>query len=239
MIKFLENTTLAERQMFYFNGYRCPYCGNDCDYVDSIEVYRESYGMIYICRPCQAWVNVHKGSDQAFGFVAKSDLRDLRHQTHLLFDPLWQKKVSMGESRRKSQIAARRWMAEFMGISIEEAHIGMMDNEQCKKLIDECKKWYLTPEQKIERQKIINQRIEVVNFLSGFMGFEVRHFKAGALNKMELVHPVSQKVFDYFPETNLGQWQGKKVKPRPVDDIEKFIEEHFKNKSNERQPNRV
>lgn len=227
MIKFLENTTLHERQMRFYNGNFCPYCSEQCDYIDSIEVYRESYGYIYICRLCQAWVNVHKGSDQAFGFVAKSDLRNLRHQTHLLFDPLWQKKVSQGESRRKSQIAARRWMADFMDISIEEAHIGMMDNDQCKKLIEECKKWYLTPEQKIERNKKINQRIEVVNFLSGFMSFEVRHFKAGGFNKMELVHPLSKKVFEYYPMENKGIWEGKKGKPKLIEDIAIFIESNF------------
>lgn len=238
MIKYLENTTLHERQMKYYNGSTCPYCNNFCDFVDSSEVYQQSYGMIFICRPCRAWVNVHnQSSDQAFGFVAKKDLRDLRHEAHKWYDGLWHSKLSQGISKRKAQVAARKWMSEFMQVSIEQAHIGMMDNEDCLKLIEECKKWYLTPEQKAEKEKQINLRIEVVNFLSGFMGFEVNHFKVGALNKMELKHPSTQKIFEYYPVINTGIWQGKKGKPKSIEDIEKFIEENFKTKINARSIN--
>jgi hypothetical protein len=54
----------------------CPYCGQPAIYVDSAAVYRiGSYGMIYLCRPCQAWVGVHPGTDQPLGRLANAELR--------------------------------------------------------------------------------------------------------------------------------------------------------------------
>lgn len=230
MIPSFDKANLFEKQQFYYNGFLCPYCSKESELVDSSIIYMESHGMIFFCKDCLALVNTKHG-DQALGPLAKKPLRKLRSELYELFERLFAIKVARGGNKIQAQKKAATWMAEILKIDRTEAHIGYLFDEQCKIIIAELNKLFLTPEQKIERQKIINQRIEVVNFLSGFMGFEARHFKAGALNKIELVHPVSQKVFDYFPETNLGQWQGKKGKTRPVEDIEKFIEEHFKTKA--------
>lgn len=136
--KYLDGTTLHERQIKYYNGSHCPYCSNLCDYVDSIEVYQQSYGMIFICRICVAWVNCHNNSDQSFGFVAKKELRNIRHQAHKLFDPLWQRKINLGFKRKFAQSAARKWLAKELQIEIVECHIGMFTSEQCKKVIELC-----------------------------------------------------------------------------------------------------
>lgn len=227
----MDGKTLAEKQMWYYNAHKCIYCNQPTDLIDSIEVYQESHGLIYRCTTCLAHVGVHKGGDQAMGTVAKKELRDLRHEAHKWFDPLWESKCSRSQIKRNSaRRKAYAWVAEFLKIDPVESHIGYFNIEQCKALIEECKKYYLTPEQKEEKRIRIKLRIDIVNFQSGFMGFEVRHFQVGALNKMELFHPISGKIYDYFPETNSGYWQGKKNKLVPVEDIEKFIEEHFKQK---------
>lgn len=41
-------------------GKVCPYCGKPTEYVDSSVIYGRSYGMIYLCRDCRAYVGVHK-----------------------------------------------------------------------------------------------------------------------------------------------------------------------------------
>ena len=42
----------------------CDYCGTPADFVDSSVVYHgHSFGMIYLCPRCGAYVGVHKGSD--------------------------------------------------------------------------------------------------------------------------------------------------------------------------------
>ena len=41
----------------------CDYCGTPADFVDSSVVYHgHSFGMIYLCPRCGAYVGVHKGS---------------------------------------------------------------------------------------------------------------------------------------------------------------------------------
>ena len=40
----------------------CDYCGTPADFVDSSVVYHgHSFGMIYLCPRCGAYVGVHKG----------------------------------------------------------------------------------------------------------------------------------------------------------------------------------
>lgn len=110
----------------------CPYCGQQAEYVDSKIIYHgRSYGMIYICRPCDAYVGVHDGSDMPKGTLANAELRYWRRLAHAAFDPLWQ---SGAFYRRRN--AAYSWLSEKMALSKEETHIGMFDVEACKKLIN-------------------------------------------------------------------------------------------------------
>ena len=108
----------------------CPYCGSKAEYVDSAEIYGKSYGMVYLCRPCDAYVGVHDGTDTPLGRLANRDLRRWRNRAHAAFDPLWQ------QSRyRRRRNDAYAWLAGKMGLTKEETHIAMFDVEQCKQVI--------------------------------------------------------------------------------------------------------
>ena len=48
----------------------CPYCGRQAEYVDSKVIYGRSYGMAYLCRNCDAYVGVHRGTDEPLGRLA-------------------------------------------------------------------------------------------------------------------------------------------------------------------------
>lgn len=108
----------------------CPYCGNKAEYVDSVEIYGKSYGMVYLCRPCDAYVGVHDGTDIPLGRLANWELRRWRNRAHAAFDPLWQR----GRYRRRRN-DAYAWLAGKMGLTKEETHIAMFDVEQCKQVI--------------------------------------------------------------------------------------------------------
>lgn len=108
----------------------CPYCGQQAEYVDSAEIYGRSYGMVYLCRPCDAYVGVHEGTDQPLGRLANRELRRWRNRAHAAFDPLWQQ----GRYRRRRN-DAYAWLAGKMGLTKEETHIAMFDVEQCKQVI--------------------------------------------------------------------------------------------------------
>lgn len=69
-------------------GKICPYCGKPTEYVDSSVIYGRSYGMIYLCRDCKAYVGVHKGTDQALGRLANAELREAKKEAHFYFDQI-------------------------------------------------------------------------------------------------------------------------------------------------------
>ena len=119
----------------------CDYCGGPTEFVDSAEVYRRSYGMIYLCRSCNAWVGVHKGSSAPLGRLADKTLRCWKMAAHEAFDPIWKR----GKMHRNE---AYTWLAVKMGIPRKRAHIAMFDVAQCKQVIEICKERKQLDEQK-------------------------------------------------------------------------------------------
>lgn len=109
----------------------CDYCGRQAEFVDSKVIYGRSYGNIYLCRNCMAYVGVHKGSDRPLGRLANAELRFWKKEAHSTFDPLWK----FGKFRHNRN-AAYQWLAEQMNLPIEQTHIGMFDVGQCKQAIN-------------------------------------------------------------------------------------------------------
>lgn len=123
----------------YDTGKVCPYCNAQTVYVDSIEVYGKSFGMIYLCRPCDTYVGVHRGTDVALGRLANRELRDWRKGAHNLLDKVWKDLRPQGIPKE----VARKWaysrLSLLMNIPIEKTHIGMFDVAQCRKVIELCR----------------------------------------------------------------------------------------------------
>jgi uncharacterized protein YbaR (Trm112 family) len=128
-----------------FDGKTCPYCNQPTQYVDSKRVYMKSYGMIYLCEPCGSWVGVHEGTNKALGRLANRELRKWKKNAHKYFDPLWQKKMRQGCSKKDARHKAYKWLSEQMGIDFEFTHIGMFDVDQCKQVVEICKPFYHEP----------------------------------------------------------------------------------------------
>lgn len=112
----------------------CGYCRGRAEFVDSKIIYGRSYGMIYLCRKCNAFVGVHKGTDRPKGTLADAELREWRKAAHNVFDPLWQ--YGRFKGHRK---AAYRWLSERMELPTEKTHIGMFDVAQCQRVIQICR----------------------------------------------------------------------------------------------------
>lgn len=123
----------------YQTGKLCPYCNKPSVYTDSKEIYNSSYGMIYICRPCKAWVGVHKGTDIALGRLANSELREWKKEAHYYFDKLWREKIKKGMNKSKARGMAYKWLASELGTVPEETHIGWFDVDMCMKVVSICK----------------------------------------------------------------------------------------------------
>jgi len=119
---------------------KCPYCGKKSKLEDSSEVYSKSYGLIYLCKDCNAYVGVHKGTKIPLGRLANEVLRRKKRVAHYYFDFLWNRKIEKENcSRRKARYAAYKWLAECLEISKNKCHIGMFDEETCEKVVEVCK----------------------------------------------------------------------------------------------------
>lgn len=118
-------------------GKVCPYCYEKTEFVDSEIIYGKSYGMIYLCRPCDAYCGVHKGTVQSLGRLANKELRGYKKLAHEYFDKLWNTKGGMTRNE------AYKWLSEQLGLNKEHTHIGMFSVNTCKRVIEVCSKYYL------------------------------------------------------------------------------------------------
>ena len=110
-------------------GWSCPYCGNPTKLVDDTEIYGRSYGTsCYVGKPCGAWVGCHKGTDKALGRIANKELRELKRQAHESFDLLWKEGCL-------PRAAAYEVLSAAFGLPTEQTHIGMFDEDMCRKVI--------------------------------------------------------------------------------------------------------
>jgi len=119
----------------------CPYCNNEAELVDSIEVYGVSHGNIWLCRPCEAYVGVHRNDDlnRPLGTLANAQLREWRRAAHSVLDPLWRKKIRKeGCSKAEAWRAGYEWLSKQMGIPFERCHIGMFGLEECQTVVRIC-----------------------------------------------------------------------------------------------------
>jgi len=140
----LENETPHFGNTLLYAGLICPYCGNNSEYIDSSFIYGKSYGMIYLCRPCEAYVGVHKGTDKALGRLANKELREAKKEAHFYFDQIaktslinkiWKEYIPNLGNRNKAYL----WLSKQMNIDKEFCHIGMFDIEQCKQVVEICR----------------------------------------------------------------------------------------------------
>ncbi|MFT3955769.1 MAG: zinc-finger-containing protein [Piscinibacter sp.] len=119
----------SKRQVF------CNYCGKRAGLFTGKDVYPHREDLherrFWVCWPCNAWVGCHKAGDgtEPLGMLADEPLRNARSAAHNAFDPLWQN----GEMSREDAYA---WLADAMGISALKCHIGWMDIDECRRVLD-------------------------------------------------------------------------------------------------------
>lgn len=114
----------------------CPYCGEHAQLVSGKEIYPHRPDLhalpIYACLPCEAYVGCHPGTMKPLGRLANAELRKAKMAAHTAFDPIWKS----GQMKRKQ---AYRWLAELLGIEVNDCHIGEFDVEMCRKVVSLCR----------------------------------------------------------------------------------------------------
>ncbi|MGH6769514.1 MAG: zinc-finger-containing protein [Xanthobacteraceae bacterium] len=110
----------------------CSYCGRETEWVPNKEVYGRNYGksyMIWLCRPCDAYVGCHNNTRQPKGSFANKELRRARRRAHAVIDPLW----LSGKYKRKTVYIR---LQEAFGHCV---HIGESDAAKCEEIIETAK----------------------------------------------------------------------------------------------------
>jgi len=110
----------------------CRYCGGKIIKSNSRVLYGKGNETIYLCTMCNAYVGCYKGTDKPMGKVANTVLRLKRQETHQIFDVFWKK-------RNWTRSAAYRWLARSLQLTEENAHIGMMEMDDCERVIRLCR----------------------------------------------------------------------------------------------------
>lgn len=96
----------------------------------------------YLCS-CGAYVGCHRGTANALGSPAKLELRQERMKLHAIFDPLWQRKMKRGFSKRFARNSAYLWLAKEMDLSQCQCHISQFDKKKCEDAYEILKKFKL------------------------------------------------------------------------------------------------
>lgn len=119
----------------------CPYCDKPAVLVTGAAIYPHRPDLFgkkfWQCKPCEAHVGCHEAGKgegdgtKPLGRLANAELRKWKSRAHSLFDPLWKTRTM----RRKEAYA---WLAQSLGISAANCHIGMFDVDQCKRTVEVC-----------------------------------------------------------------------------------------------------
>ncbi len=119
----------------------CDYCGATVIYTSNAEIYGKEYGngRCYKCTACDSYVGVHDGTRIPLGRLANQELRDLKMQCHVLFDPIWK------NNKRINREQAYGKLANVLNIPANECHFGWFDKDmllRCLEILGN-EKWYI------------------------------------------------------------------------------------------------
>lgn len=119
----------------------CVECDQTASLVSGARVYPhrpDLHGRIFYQCDCGAYVGCHPGTAVALGRPAGRETRRLRSLAHELFDPFW-KPADGSRSNSGARSRAYRWLADELGLPVEECHIGWFDAAMCRRVIAICR----------------------------------------------------------------------------------------------------
>lgn len=117
----------------------CPYCGAPavCRPAGSVYGARtiDRQSCLYVCSnwpACDAYVSAHKKDRRPMGTLADGNLRHKRILAHRALE-------KMRKERHMDRCAAYVWLQARLGLTENQAHIGMFSEETCDRVISLCR----------------------------------------------------------------------------------------------------
>ena len=118
---------------------KCDYCHKEAIFSPcSSHIYSRDYGPVWECKSCQAWVGCHP-NNKPLGRLANAVLRREKQKAHAVFDPLWKRKMEKcGLKKGQARAKAYKWLAAELGIERRDCHIGMFNEDMCRRVVELC-----------------------------------------------------------------------------------------------------
>jgi hypothetical protein len=89
---------------------------------------------------CGAYVGCHRNTQEPMGTPAGPAMRRARGEAHAAFDTLWKRKVARdGVSAKEARKAGYAWLAQQMGLEVEDTHIARFTVDQCQRVVVLCR----------------------------------------------------------------------------------------------------
>lgn len=122
----------------------CPYCQRPSVPATGADIYKHRPDLAHLkffwCEPCLAYVGTHRHDGKPLGTLANAELRKLRNEAHAVFDPIWlEPEWETLKERSRIRRKAYAWLAQSMGLTVDECHIAMFNEDQCKLVIKLCR----------------------------------------------------------------------------------------------------
>ncbi|WEM34393.1 zinc-finger-containing protein [Xanthomonas phage X1] len=118
----------------------CPYCKKEAtlETGETIYPHRPDLYTLYFwaCMKCKAWVGCHGTSQVPMGRLANAASRKLKSKAHSFFDPIW-------KTGYMTRTRAYAWLQGMTGLSADDCHMGMMDDEMLRKVAKMCRQFLL------------------------------------------------------------------------------------------------
>ena len=116
---------------------RCSYCGKPAVLKPASEIFHDDRkGYVCVCRhypACDAYVCTYPDTKIPMGTLANAPLRKKRILAHQSFDQIWKRNIL-------SRDQAYRWLADKLGIPLNQTHIALFGDYLCDQVISESRK---------------------------------------------------------------------------------------------------
>lgn len=78
---------------------------------------------------CKGTHSCHQSTKEPMGVPANAETKLARMEAHRVFDQVWKRGI-MGRQ------SAYAWLADTLGLTTEECHIGLFGVEQCRRVVE-------------------------------------------------------------------------------------------------------
>lgn len=119
----------------------CPYCSHRVVIMHHRDIYSgrvySDWPWMYVCDHCGARVGMHPFTAIPLGTLADDKLRSERSRCKPAFEDIWKNGLMQ-------RTEAYRWLANQLGIPVEECHFGLFDADLCQRALTACVRYHRT-----------------------------------------------------------------------------------------------